>query len=169
MQKVAAAQAREGKARKKNLFNSGGVEISPIASSETGSPAEDLEMESESDVECTGWTGGISHPFKLSDSEDDSVWLDSDTDVDSDEDFDLEELEGQDLVEGLKKYWEQELQLLTQQTPYELLLQKKTSRDWKTAEAKRGFGYNGLSDRRKREVNQKLREKEERDKVIRER
>ena len=99
VQKVAAAQAREGKAQKK-LFNSGRLEISPIASSETGSPAEDSEMESESDVvECTGWTGGISHPFKLSDSEDDSVWLGSDTDVDSDEDFDLEELEGQDLVE----------------------------------------------------------------------
>ena len=38
VQKVAAAQAREGKAWKKNLFNSGGLQISPIGS-ETGSPA----------------------------------------------------------------------------------------------------------------------------------
>ena len=67
--------------------------------------------------------------------------------MDSDEYFDLKGLEGQDLVEGLKMYWEQELQLLTQQTPYEHLLQKKTSKsqDWKTAKAKQGFGYNGLS------------------------
>ena len=58
VQKGAATQAQEGKAWKQNLFNSGGLKISPI-DLETGSdepPAEETESESD-DVECTGWTG----------------------------------------------------------------------------------------------------------------
>jgi hypothetical protein len=168
--KAAAARARTGKAQKKNKFNDEAAGES--SSSDTG-------IMGDSDVECTGWTGGVNHV--LSDSEDDETWeethsvtdsLDSaESEIDSDEDLDLEELEGQDLVEGLKKCWELELelQMLTQLTPYELLLEKRTSQEWKNAEAKRGLGYNGLSDRRKREINQKLREKEEQDKVTRER
>jgi hypothetical protein len=166
-QKAAAARARVGKVREKTVPND-------------EKPSLNAENDLDSDIECTGWTGDISHV--LSDSEDDEDWEDADSedsedseesesDEDSDEDFDLEELEGQDLVEGLRKCWELELELqkLTQPTSYEVLLQKKTSKEWKTAEAKRGLGYNGLSDRRKREINQKLREKEELNKVTRER
>jgi hypothetical protein len=109
-------------------------------------PSLNAKSDSDLDIEC-GWTGDISHV--LSDSEDDEDWKDADSedtedseefesDEDSDEDFDLEELEGQDLVEGLRKCWELELELqkLTQPTSYEVLLQKKTLKEWKTAEAK---------------------------------
>jgi hypothetical protein len=109
-------------------------------------PSLNTESDLDSDIECTGWSGDISHV--LSDSEDDEDWEDADSedtedseefesDEDSDEDFDLEELEGQDPVEGLRKCWEWELELqkLTQLTSYEVLLQKKTSKEWKTAKA----------------------------------
>jgi hypothetical protein len=160
--KAAAARAREGKAQKKVMLNNeDALELS----------SDNMQLEKESDAECTDWTGGVNHV--LSDSENDEDWEDiysasEASDSDNDEDHDLEELEGQDLVEGLHKYWALELQELAQLTPYELLLQKKIPKEWKKAEAKRELGYNGLSDRRKREIAQKLRIKEEQDKVIRE-
>ena len=65
-------------------------------------------------------------------------------DEDSDEDLDLKELEGQELVEALKEYWEleMELQKIMQPTPYKLLLQKRNLKpqEWKKVEAIRGLG-----------------------------
>jgi len=97
MQKVAAAWAQVAKAQKKTVLDD--EEIS--------------SKQEESDIDCTSWTGGIGHV--LSDSKDDEAWEDTDdsdstedfeSDTDSDEDFELEELEGQDLVEQLRKCWE---------------------------------------------------------------
>jgi hypothetical protein len=165
-----AARAREAKARKKGKkFDRKKSDTELIA-------------ESLNDDECTSWTGGISHILSDSeDSDEDVDWEDTDEnltsemdeDSDSDEDLDLEELEGQDLVEALKKYWEleMELQKISQPTPYELLLQKRNLKpqEWKKVEARRGLGYDGLSDRRKREIKQQLRKKGEKDKLTRER
>jgi hypothetical protein len=118
-QTEAAARAREARARKQNTIEDG----------ETMEIVSDTELTEESDVECTGWTGGINHVLSDSEDHEDSDWEDTDdeesftadSDTDSDEDLDLEELEGQDLVEGLKKHWELELelQMLSQPTPYE--------------------------------------------------
>jgi len=151
-QKTAAARARAGKVQKKLVSDS-----------------------NDSDLECTGWSGGVNHV--LSDSEHDEDWEDvhsvseDSTADDSDSDGDLEELEGQDLLEGLEKHWEveQEMQDLMKPMLYDILMGKKMVKEWKRVEAKRGLGYNGLSDRRKREINQKQREKEERDKDTRKR
>ena len=83
--KAAAARARVGKVQKKMVPND-------------EEPSLNAERDSDSDIECTGWTGDISHV--LSDSEDDEDWEDADSedtedseefesDEDSDEDFDL--------------------------------------------------------------------------------
>jgi hypothetical protein len=129
-------------------------------------------------IECTGWTGGVKHV--LSDTETDSNdedWKNTDlggegSESDEEDNVDLEELEGEDLLDGLRNKWEllqQELENLANPYPYEHILKKTKAKEWKNAEAQRGLGYNGLSDRRKREVAQQLREKEEQDKVTRER
>jgi hypothetical protein len=83
-----------------------------------------------------------------------------------------EDLEGEDLLNGLRNKWEhlqQELEDLGKPTPYEHILKKTTTRMWKQAEASRGLGYNGQSAQQKREIAQQLQEKEEQDKVIRNR
>ncbi|KAH9068309.1 hypothetical protein EDB83DRAFT_2375613 [Lactarius deliciosus] len=70
---------------------------------------------------------------------------------------DLEVLEGEDLLDGLRNELEllqQELKDLEKPTPYEHVLRKTTAKEWKKAEAKRGLGYNGQSARRKREIAQ---------------
>jgi hypothetical protein len=132
-QTEAAARAREARAQKQNTIEDG----------ETTEIVSDTELTEENDVECTGWTGGINHVWSDSEDDEDSDWEDTDdegftADSDTDSDEDLEELEGQDLVEGLKKHWELELelQMLLQLTPYELLLEKKKPQQWKNAEAK---------------------------------
>jgi hypothetical protein len=135
-QKAAALQAWAGKAIKQNKFN--------VEDVEAGN-AGDTESEEDTDIECTHWTGGVNHTMSDSDS-DDEIWEDThlvvtcsddESDVKGDEDFDLEELEGQELIEGLKKHWELELDLqaLSQLTPYELLSEKQTSQEWKSAES----------------------------------
>ncbi|KAH8976853.1 hypothetical protein EDB86DRAFT_3094060 [Lactarius hatsudake] len=61
---------------------------------------------------------------------------------------DLEVLEGEDLLDGLRNKLEllqQELKDLEKPTPYEHVLRKTTAKEWKKAEAKRGLGYNGQS------------------------
>jgi hypothetical protein len=88
---------------------------------------------------------------------------------DEDEDEDLEDLEGEDLLNGLWNKWEllqQELKDLEKLTPYEHILKKTTMRMWKQAEASQGLRYNGWSAWWKQEIAQQLQEKEEQDKVI---
>jgi len=59
----------------------------------------------------------------------------------------------------LRRSMEHELRLLTEPTPYKRIMKSRTSKEWKEAESKRGFGYTGLSDRRRRALDQKAREK----------
>jgi len=169
-QKAAAARARAAKSQKKT------VEVVEISSNSDS--ATEPDHEHEPDIECTGWTGGVNYVPSDSDPDsDDEDWKDTDWDgggAESDEDCneDLEDLEGQDLLDALRNKWEllqQELEDLAKPTPYEHISKKTGAREWKKAEAKRALGYNGLSARRKREIAQKLREKEEQDKVTRER
>ena len=95
-QKTAAVRACTGSARSRKKA------ICDIPS--------DLAIEqSEPDIECTGWTGGVNHV--LSDTEtdsDDEDWkntdLDSeDSESDEEDNADLEELEGEDLLDIAQK------------------------------------------------------------------
>ncbi|KAK2460088.1 hypothetical protein APHAL10511_007886 [Amanita phalloides] len=88
-----------------------------------------------------------------------------------DDDDDLIELEGDELVAGLKQKYKLEIELedsikLTALSKaYDVVMQPQTKRDWKQAEAKQGFGYTGGLDCRKWEIRQQQREKEEKDKI----
>ena len=128
------------------------------------------------DIECTSWTGGVI--YILSDLEDDldEHWTNSKSNSDSwsenHSDFDdLVELEGEELIKSLqiKCWYELNLKQLAMPMPYESLLHTKTQSDWKTAEARRALGYNGLSRCRKWEVAQQIQEKDAKDKVTRNR
>ncbi|KAH9018306.1 hypothetical protein EDB84DRAFT_1626781 [Lactarius hengduanensis] len=169
-QKAAAARARAAKYQKKEVE----VEVSSDAAIERPEP----DGNHEPDIECTGWTGGVNYVPSDTDS-DDEEWKETDLDLDDESDGpgndgggDLEDLEGEDLLDGLRNELEllqQELKDLEKPTPYEHVLRKTTAKEWKKAEAKRGLGYNGQSARRKREIAQQLCEKEEQDKVVRQR
>jgi hypothetical protein len=117
-----------------------------------------------SDEECE-WTGGVNHILS-SDSE--FHWTDSDTDTDSESDF--SELEGQELIGSLQACLDRELAILGEQTPYDKLSQQTlTTKAWKEAEAKRGFGYTGNSDRTRRRKDKEARKKGEKDAILRKR
>jgi hypothetical protein len=166
--KVAAARAQAARAQNTTR---------PNINDDAGLPPSTLSLtDSTSDIECTSWTGGVNHVFSDSEDEDPS-WTDTDTGTESENsDFDdLEELEGEELIKSLQMKCQHELDLeldlkqLATPTPYESLLQTKTPKDWKIVESRRALGYNGRSNRRKREVAQEIREKDARDKVIRNR
>jgi hypothetical protein len=97
-----------------------------------------------SDIECPGWTGGVNHvPSDTETDSDDEDWKNTDLDSegsesDKDSNVDLEELEGEDLLDGLWNKWEllqQELEDLMKPTPYEHILKKTMTKKWKKAEA----------------------------------
>ena len=79
MRKAATAQARATKLEKKTvrLSDSENIEQS------------EADNEDDSDIECTGWTGGVNHVLSNTD-------IDSDLDDDDDEyeDFDMDSEEG---------------------------------------------------------------------------
>jgi hypothetical protein len=174
-QKAAAARARAAKSQKKP------VEV--VECSSDSDPAiEQSDVDHDSEIECTGWNGGVNYVASDTDT-DGEDWKDTDSDsggAESGEDLgpgeddnqDLEGLEGEDLLDSLRNKWEllqQELEDLGKATPYEHILKKISAKEWKTAETSRGLGYNGQSARRKREIAQQLREKEVQDKVVRKR
>ena len=169
-QKAAAARARAARSRKKAVHDT---------PSDPAIEQSEPDNDHNSDIECTGWTGGVNNVLSdtETDSDRDEDWKNTDLDnegseSDEEDNADLEALEGENLLDGLRNKWEllqQELENLAKPTPYEHILKKTMPKDWENAEAQRGLGYNGLSNRRKREVAQQLREKEEQDKVTRER
>jgi hypothetical protein len=148
-QQLQAAKAREGRALKRLQIDS------------------DLDTDGESsEVEVTSWTCVNNH---IGLDESDSDFGDTEWESESSED-EVDELEGADLVESLRKEIENELNLLKQaaQTPYEKISNGNlTARDWKKAEQNRGLGYNGLASRTQRKHRQDAREKAERDKITR--
>jgi hypothetical protein len=143
-QKAAAARAWAAKSQKKP------VECSDLA-------IESLEPEHanhNSEIECTGWNGGVNYVASDTDT-DDKDWKDTDSDsggaksgedLGEDDNKDLEGLEGEDLLDSLQNRWEllqQELKDLGRATPYEHILKKTTAKEWKKAETNCGLGYNG--------------------------
>ncbi|KAG6884084.1 hypothetical protein C0993_001552, partial [Termitomyces sp. T159_Od127] len=75
------------------------------------------------------------------------------------EDEELEQLEGEELVKGLKKKWEclqKEMEGFERGSLYSQLSQPKTRKDWKKAEANWKLGYNGLLKRSEHRTAQQL-------------
>ncbi|KAI9456573.1 hypothetical protein BJY52DRAFT_1224236 [Lactarius psammicola] len=170
-QKAAAARAWAARYQRKTV-DSEVVEIPSDSELDLAINQRNPDGTHDSDIECTGWTGGVNYVPSDTDT-DDEGWKETDLDgegVGSDEDDnrDLEDLEGEELLDGLRNKWElqQELEDLAKPTPYKHVMKKTIAKEWKKAEAKRGLGYNGQSAWRKREVAQQLREKEEQDKLM---
>ena len=119
---------------------------------------------------CT-WDGAINHV--ASDDESDSDYCDSDVgsaagDTSDDEDF--AEILPEGRSELMQSQAHDELPNLQKKTAWEILNRNSMDlleKQWKKAEANRGFGYTGNSERRKREIRLALERKEEADSVIR--
>ncbi|EDR05911.1 uncharacterized protein LACBIDRAFT_329414 [Laccaria bicolor S238N-H82] len=83
---------------------------------------------------------------------------------------DVDELEGEELVESLRKEIEHEMHLLQELelTPYEKISSVKiTAKEWKRAEQSHGFRYNGQGERMQRRHQEMARKKAEKDKITR--
>ena len=107
--------------------------------------------DSDSDIECTSWAGGVIHVF--SDLED-KDWADSDSTLENDSGFDdLEELEGEELIKSLQIKCQHKLDLKQRAKPtplaYNGLLHTKTTKHWKMAESKRSMVSRFVSHDRK--------------------
>ncbi|KAN0133340.1 hypothetical protein V8E53_008780 [Lactarius tabidus] len=166
-QKAAAARAQAAKSQKKT------IEIIECSSDLGIEELEPEHVNHNSEIECTGWNGGVN--YVASDTEtDDEDWKDTDSDsggAESGEDNnkDIEGLEGEDLLDSLRNKWEllqQELEDLGKATPYKHILKTMMAKEWKTVEANCGLGYNGQLAWQKREIAQQLQEKEVQDKVV---
>ncbi|THH26932.1 hypothetical protein EUX98_g7257 [Antrodiella citrinella] len=143
----------------------GSCEESTVAELEAAVQSEShAHSESDSETEdcCTLWTGGVNHNPDCSDSGD-SDWDSEDNESGSEHNttdsegagMEVELLEDDELLNSLQD----ELQKLLVPTPYEELL-NTNQHQWKKAERQRWWGYNGNSERTKRDHAKKLRDKE---------
>ena len=106
-QKATAARAQAAKSQKKR------VEVAdPVVEKS------ELDDNHDLDIECTSWTGTVNYvPLDTDDDKDDKDWKDTDLDgghieLESDEDDNnnLEDLKGEDLLDGLQNQWVLEMQ-----------------------------------------------------------
>ena len=102
-QKAAAARAWAAKSKKKT------VEVFECYS-DLDTPANEPEVNNDSEIECTGWNGGVNYVASDTDS-DDEDWKDTDSDgggakSGEDNNKDLEGLEGEDLLDSLWNKWD---------------------------------------------------------------
>ena len=156
--KRSAANAREAKVQKR------------LKTADEEHKTTSIQTDSDSDVEVTSWTGGVKNHLIISDDID-SDFDNTEWEVEYSED-DLDDLEGEELIESLQKEIEHEISLLEElnTTPYEKISQVNlTTKKWKNVEKKRGFGYNGHAERTQRKHRQRAREKAEKDAVTRKR
>jgi len=89
-------------------------------------------------------------------------------------DDEVDELEGDELVESLQREIEHEIQLLQEVEPtpssqYERLKTVVSAKEWEKAEQNQGFGYNGRGERTQRKQCQEARENAKKDKIMRQR
>ena len=125
------AQAREAKNLKNLLRYLSQLSVGRVTSLDLDLKVTEPQFLDEDEVVECDWDGSVNHCLSS-----DSDW------EDELDDTEFSELEGEDLKESLQKALEAELALLTQLTPYEVILQA-TSKEWKRAEQNRGLGYNG--------------------------
>lgn len=131
-----------------------------------------VEVSDSSDDEVCKYNHGITY---ISSSENDSSLPSSLAGSDESAWEDLSELDGEAFDASVRAAvahaQEEETQVLASDLPsaYSIIQQAKTATDWKQAEAKRGFGYTGRSQRTVRRHAQEARKKEEHDEVARNR
>lgn len=166
---ISTAHARDAKACK--------ALSKPTESVSSPDPIEtevvDLQSDEEQEAEVTTWPGGVeNHDLWCSNSEYPSTEDGLPTEhgelaLGSSED-EFSELEGEELVESLRRRQEHEADLVEEVSGYEKLANSRlTGREWRKAENSRKLGYNGLSARTKRFHAQKAREKEKVDAEMR--
>ncbi|KAJ7580340.1 hypothetical protein C8J56DRAFT_896344 [Mycena floridula] len=148
--KASAARAQAGRQRQR-VAAAAAAEPVTISDNEAPDPAiASIEVNGENfgdeDIKCTGWTGRDS----------DDEWEDQQTDREPDDENDVEELEGDALVNSIQQQCELEMDLDLEQLSkgpslYEKIMVTRSSKDWKRAGQKCGLGYNGQSDSGKHE------------------
>ncbi|KAA1476311.1 hypothetical protein DENSPDRAFT_505648 [Dentipellis sp. KUC8613] len=141
---------------------------------------DDITIETEdTPLEVCGWNGRVDWEYEGVEED----WMDADSNA-ADEDctemveFEMSELEGDELIENLRRGMLSEEQEFTrpdaevennEPTLYKsLVAQKVTPSQWSTAERKRALGYNGLSGRTKRREKKNAKDKAEQDARMRE-
>ncbi|TFY70750.1 hypothetical protein EVG20_g2243, partial [Dentipellis fragilis] len=141
---------------------------------------DDITIETEdTPLEVCGWNGRVDWEYEGVEED----WMDADSNA-ADEDctemveFEMSELEGDELIENLRRGMLSEEQEFTrpdaevennEPTLYKrLAAQKVTPSQWSTAERKRALGYNGLSGRTKRREKKNAKDKAEQDARMRE-
>jgi len=138
--KRSAANARNAKAQKR------------LRTADKEDETASTHTDSDSDVEVTSWTGGVKNHLIVSDDSDSDHFDNTEWEMECSED-EIDELEGEELIESLRKEIEHEISLLKEldPTPYEKISQVNlTTKEWKKAEKKRGFGYNGRAEKTQR-------------------
>jgi len=127
------------------------------------------DSDSESGVTVTAWMGGVNnHLIVTDDSDSDAEWESNSSDDE------VDELEGDELVESLQREIEHEIQLLQELEPtpssqYERLKTVVSAKEWEKAEQNWGLGYNGCGKRTQMRQCQEARENAEKDKITRKR
>lgn len=166
------------KAKNRNLANARRILLEAKKTPPAQTPLKSVtpesgEVDNESsgdDIECTGWTGGISH--YVSSDDDPIIISDDDNDDDDDDDDEVKELSGRELEEEVPKH-SQPLEIASQSTTKldacSAIMRKQTEGDWRRAESCRSLGYNKQSGRTKRRHEQLAREKAKEDAELRKR
>lgn len=131
---------------------------------------------SEDEVECTGWSGGVTHYIS---SDDEPIFV-----SDSGEEEDVEELSGSELEEVIQRRLARATEVgqpvarteelsatvkrpIVEPNALSVIMGPQTSQKWKRAESTRSLGYNGQSVRTKRHRAKVARDKEEEDAKLR--
>ena len=167
----AATTARAGKSHQSesSRHNAGNLVIELLTDSGP-------ENEAVSQVDCVDeaetfecdWDGSVNHqPEDLQPSGEGGTGYESEASSDESE-VEILELEGEELLQSLGRRIAKEQELLTTPTPFERLKNIPES-VWAKAEKNRHLGYNGLSKRTRQWREQKAREKDATDAVLRQR
>lgn len=161
--KQSAANARNAKAQKR------------LKTADKDDETTSTHTDSDEDVEVTFWTGGVKNHLIVSDDSDSDHFDNMEWEMENSED-EIDELEGEELIESLRKEIEHEINMLnlkldpSHPTPYEKISEVNlTTNEWKKAEKKCGFGYNGRAEKTQRTHRQQAREKAEKDAITRKR
>ena len=153
----AAAAARAAKANKSAEPTQKDSKRAAIEILDSNSDSDGNSDHTEVESKC-GWDGDVN---QAGESDDD--------DYSSDSGEELQELEGIELLQSLELCSTKEKELQAASAQYLELLRNVSQKEWEKAETNRGLGYSGLSVRTKRRHNQKAREKEANDAVMRQR
>lgn len=165
--------------------NTSAAVISPPTTDVNNVGNQDAANKSSGDeVECTGWSGGVTHCIS---SDEEQIDASGDNEVEE-----VEELSGSELEEVIQRNRERftgkaaiawpvaraterlpamlkaTVQQKSEPSPFSDIMGKRTNREWKKAENTRSLGYSGHSARTRRRQEKAMRDKEAEDAKLRE-